>query len=219
MIVNGIDIIGYDWVKFYRSYDIRYEIESSDILLYGATSTDFSYLFNIVETVDIFDSEYINISAGEISQVGSVSVQSNTADEILLNVILTDTDTTKIIKENTSVTIICNSSDMTSINLGDVSEQIKVLKLWKPDDKPLGNIRNIRISKDSHFKIPYYNEHIYSLDNLYYTNMNYTRALNKLNFEISKKLPEFTMVLGKRDKTNSKPNTIYCGDMRTVRMK
>lgn len=211
MIANGIDIVGYDWVKFVKSDNIHHEVDGKDIILYGNTSNDFSYLFDIVSSVEINDSEYIDVSPAVISKIGSVSVQSNTVDQVLLNIILTDTEETKVLVSNNNVVIICNVNDKSSINLGSVSDKIKILNLAKEYGTSLGNIRNARITKNDKILQPYYNNEVYPLNNVFYTNVSYTRALNRLNAEILSKLPKgFDFVIGKRDHTNSKPNTVYC---------
>lgn len=210
MIVNGVDIVGYDWVKFVKSNKVNHVIEGKDIILYGNNSTDFSYLFKIVKSVPITDSEYIDVTPGVISKIGSVSVQSNTVDPVLFNVILTDTEETKVIVSNLSVMIICNIEDKDTINLGAISDQICILNIAKDYGKSLGNIKNATIMKDVKLDNQFYNSTIYTLNNCFYTNMNYTRALNRLNAEIIKLMPEFDFKLGKIDEIKSKPNSIYC---------
>lgn len=210
MIVNGIDIIGYEWVKFVKSDNVHHEIKNRDIILYGNNSKDFSYLFDIVSSVDINDSEYIDVSPGVISRIGSISVQSNSVEPILLNIILTDTEQTEVLLSNLSVTLIVNTNDKRSLNLGLISEKIKIISLAKDYSAEIGNIRNVRIFKDKKLNEPYYNSLTYSLNNVFYTNVTFTRALNRLNYEIAKLLPGFDFIIGKRDRTNETPNSIYC---------
>lgn len=210
MIVNGIDIIGYEWVKFVKSEKVYHEIDGKDIILYGLNNSDFSNLFTIINSVPIEDSEYIDVTPGVISKVGSISIQSNSVNPVLLNVILTDTEDTKILVDENIVTIICNENDRKTINLGAISEEIKVLQLGKDYGAELGNIRNKLIKKDEKIVDIYDSSKIYSLNNCFYTNMNYTRALNRLNYEIMKLLPDFDFKLGKIDSVKLFENTVYC---------
>ena len=210
MIVNGIDIKGYDWVKFVRSDVPHHEIEDRDIILYGNNSNDFASLFDIVNSVPITDSEFIDVSPGAISRIGSVSIQSNSVDPVTLDIILTNSESTKVLVSHNSVLLIVNAKDADTIDLGEISDKIKLLNLGKDRTAKLGNIRNARILPRKATIESYYDERVYPLTNAFKVNVGYSRYINKLNSEIMKILPDMTFVMGKRDKTNDKPDSIYC---------
>lgn len=211
MIVNGIDIVGYDWVRFVRSDVPHHEIDDRDIILYGNNSNEFSYLFDIVNSVPIQDSEYIDVSPGAISRIGSVSIQSNSVEPVSLDLILTNSESTKVLVSHNSVLIIVNKKDEDTIDFGAISDKIKLLKLGKSTRNfNLGNIRNARILPRIATISDYYDSRIYPLTNAFKVNVGYTRYINKLNQEIMKVLPDMNLIVGKRDRTNDKPDTIYC---------
>lgn len=210
MIVNGIDIVGYQWAKFVKSDVVKHEIDGKDIVLYGNNSRDFAHLFEVRSEVDIVDSEFIDVSPAEISRIGSIWVQSNTVDEVLLNIILTDTEASKVLVSNNSVLLVVHKDDVIRLDLGRLSEDVKILKFAKEPSAKIGNVRNFRVRKDEKVDLPYYSESIYPMNGKFMTNMNYARCLNRLNHELTKILPGFNLIVGKRDRVNQHPNTIYC---------
>lgn len=212
MIVNGIDIVGYNWVKFVKSDQVHHIVNDDDIILYGTNSRDFSYLFEIVSNVAICDSEYIDLMNEGPSRIGSILVESNSVDTVMLDLILTDSEKTKVLASRYSVIILYNPIDG-PLDFGWISKTVKVLKFKElypqSQEHPIGNIRNARITKDHPFQGEFYDYSIRQLNNAFYTNMNYTRALNRLNYEIAKRMPEFNMIVGKVDRVNEKADTIY----------
>lgn len=211
MYVNGIDIVGYDYVQFHRSSVVKHIVEGTDIHLYGTKSTDFKKLFSVDKSVDIADSEYIDVRPGLVSKVGSIAIQSNSVDEVLLNILLVGDMDTRAIVSDYQVIILINKddNDNNSIDLDLLNSQIKVLKVAKEYGAKFGNVRNLRISPRTQINEPYYNFNtVYLSSDRLEVNLGFQGYLNHLNMQLKKLLPDFDLVPARKWVDKNQPNTI-----------
>lgn len=210
MIANGLDIIGYDFVKFVRSSSIRTEINGTDIILYGTNSSDFRGTFEVYEDKPIVDSEFIDIRPARISRIGTISIQPNTVDDIILNVAIVNDSATDIIVNGNSVIVLVNVSDIYSVDLNALSLRIKLVKLAKDPTRPVSNIRNYVIRARVGVRDEFENIVERSISNPNLTSLNFPRYLNKLNLEIKNILTDFDLFIGRKEFDKKLPNTIIC---------
>ena len=211
MYVNGIDIVGYDYVKFHKSLTVKHVVDGSDIHLYGNKSDDFKYLFKVDKSVDITDSEYIDVKPGLISKVGSIAIQPNSVNEILLDILIVGDQETRAIVSDYQVIILINSDEnnQNTIDLAGLNKSIKVLSIAKDYGSKFGNVRNLRINKDVKIIAPYYNFATnYVTSDRYEVNIGYPTYLNHLNREIKSLLPDFDIFPARKNKDKVQPNTI-----------
>lgn len=205
MIVNGLDITGYEYVKFTYSPNINHNIEGSDILLSGTKSDDFGYLFPVIKSVDIKNTDYISLES-KPSLIGNILVTPKVTSSIMFDVIVTNE--TKVIESDSHCIIFINNSTDPETVLNSINSNL--VELSKVNVGPIGSCRSQIIKYDFPITREFEDFVKIVLSDKFRTSINYTSILNVLNSKLLELLPEFNLIVGKKDRDNTSPLVIRC---------